>query len=169
MKRRLMIARALMHDPEVLILDEPSAGVDVEIRYAIWALLRELNQQGKTIILTTHYLEEAEKLCQNIAILDHGEIVRHSSMKQLLAELQHECILLHLQQPYTQAPTLSGFTCRLKTPNTLEVNLSIGQYISELFVELERQGIVVIRMNNQANRLETLFMNLVNEGKSDDK
>ncbi len=162
MKRRLMIARALVHDPEILILDEPSAGVDVEIRHVIWDLLRHLNQQGKTIILTTHYLEEAEMLCKNIAILHHGKIIAYTSMQQLLADLERETLVLYLQEPCQIFPQLVGFTTNLVTERVLEVSLTQGQNVTQLIAQLQQQQIVVERIKNKTNRLEVLFMNLIN-------
>jgi ABC-2 type transport system ATP-binding protein len=165
MKRRLMIARALLHDPNILVLDEPTAGVDVEIRQSMWLLLRKLNQQGKTIILTTHYLEEAENLCNSIAIIDKGRIVEHTSMKTLLSRLDHEVIVLYLSLPRQTAPILPSFDCNLVESDILEVTLKSTQSITELFSQLAQQGIVVTRMRNKTNRLESLFMNLVRRDK----
>lgn len=161
MKRRLMIARALVHEPQLLILDEPTAGVDIEMRRSMWTFLRELNQQGTTIILTTHYLEEAESLCRNIAIIDHGEIVEHSSMKDLLAQLQTEVFLLDISHGLVAAPDLADFQCSLIEPNSLEVELKKGQTMNELFSILSQQGITVRSMRNKTNRLEELFVSLV--------
>ncbi len=161
MKRRLMIARALIHEPRLLILDEPTAGVDIEMRRSMWAFMRELNQQGTTIILTTHYLEEAESLCRNIAIIDQGEIVQNSSMKSLLSQLHKEVLILDLHQSLAMAPELPGFKCELADEHSLEVEISKGQNINEVFGFLEQQGLQVSSLRNKANRLEELFVNLV--------
>ncbi|MEE8057379.1 MAG: ABC transporter ATP-binding protein [Pseudomonadales bacterium] len=161
MKRRLMIARALVHEPRLLILDEPTAGVDIEMRRSMWTFLRELNQQGITIILTTHYLEEAENLCRNIAIIDHGEIVKHSSMKNLLSQLHKEVLILDTKEQLEAAPELTGFDCVLVDEHSLEVVVDKVQSINGLFSALSQQGISVISMRNKANRLEELFVSLV--------
>ncbi|MFT3742240.1 MAG: ABC transporter ATP-binding protein [Gammaproteobacteria bacterium] len=161
MKRRLMIARALIHQPRLLILDEPTAGVDIEIRQNMWEFLRELNRQGTTIILTTHYLEEAESLCRNIAIINHGQIVENTKMSTLLGQLQVESFILYLQTPLTQPPDLSPYTCRLVDDHTLEVDLTGAQNFNELFQLLSSQSIQVARMKNKRNRLEELFMQLI--------
>lgn len=163
MKRRLMIARALVHEPKLLILDEPTAGVDIEMRRSMWAFLRELNQQGTTIILTTHYLEEAESLCRNIAIIDHGVIAKHSSMKNLLSQLHKEVVVLDLEQSLSEAPGLEGFTCELVDDNSLEVVIDKDQTFNELFALLADANIQVSSMRNKANRLEELFVNMVNQ------
>ncbi|QBG36876.1 ABC transporter ATP-binding protein [Litorilituus sediminis] len=162
MKRRLMIARALMHEPKMLILDEPTAGVDIEIRRAMWDFLRELNKQGITIILTTHYLEEAEMLCRNIAIIDGGKIVEHTTMKGLLAQLDTETFVLDLV-PVKGEVTLSGVESRLLDDHTLEVDLNKNQALNQVFTQLSEQGIEVLSMRNKSNRLEALFVNLINE------
>ena len=162
MKRRLMIARALVHEPRLLILDEPTAGVDIEMRRSMWTFLRELNQQGTTIILTTHYLEEAESLCRNIAIIDHGEIAEHSSMKALLAQLHKEVLVLDINAPLQQAPRLASFHCVLADAHTLEVCVDKEHSINQLFAALNEQHITVRSMRNKSNRLEELFVNLVN-------
>ncbi|WP_101757371.1 ABC transporter ATP-binding protein [Oceanicoccus sp. KOV_DT_Chl] len=166
MKRRLMIARALVHEPRLLILDEPTAGVDIEMRRSMWVFLRELNNQGTTIILTTHYLEEAESLCRNIAIIDHGSIVQNSSMKSLLSQLHKEVLILDVTQPLTEVPEIEGFNCVLSSTDSssLEVDVAKGQNINDLFVSLNKQGIAVSSMRNKANRLEELFVNLVANG-----
>ncbi len=164
MKRRLMIARALVHEPRLLILDEPSAGVDIEMRRSMWVFLKELNEQGTTIILTTHYLEEAESLCRNIAIINHGEIVEHGSMKNLLSQLHKEVVILDTKAPLASAPELTGFTAILVDDHTLEVDIEKGQTVNVLFTELTAAGIEINSMRNKANRLEELFVNLVNSG-----
>lgn len=162
MKRRLMIARALMHEPEMLILDEPTAGVDIEIRRAMWDFLRELNKQGITIILTTHYLEEAEMLCRNIAIIDGGKIVEHTTMKGLLAQLDTETFVLDLV-PVKGEVNLTGVESRLLDDHTLEVDLNKNQALNQVFSQLSEQGVEVLSMRNKSNRLEALFVNLINE------
>jgi ABC-2 type transport system ATP-binding protein len=161
MKRRLMIARALMHEPRLLILDEPTAGVDIEIRRSMWEFLREINEQGTTIILTTHYLEEAESLCRNIAIIDGGHIVERDRMSNLLRKLQTETFLLSLRNPVQQAPPLAGYRVALVDDHTLEVEMSKEQSLNDIFVRLSGQGIDVVSMRNKVNRLEEMFMRLV--------
>lgn len=161
MKRRLMIARALIHEPRLLILDEPTAGVDIELRRSMWSFLTELNQKGITIILTTHYLEEAEQLCRNIGIIDHGTIVQNTSMRQLLGTLHVETFLLDLKHDLAQAPQLAGYPCRLITPHTLEVQVDKDVGITALFGQLALQNIEVLSLRNKTNRLEELFVSLV--------
>ena len=161
MKRRLMIARALVHNPKLLILDEPTAGVDIELRRSMWSFMQEINRQGTTIILTTHYLEEAESLCRNIAIIDQGEIIKNTSMKALLGELNSETFFLDLAREQDAVPCLEGFACRLIDPLTLEVEVCKGQNISQIFVALNEQGLEVVSLRNKANRLEELFVSLV--------
>lgn len=161
MKRRLMIARALVHDPRLLILDEPTAGVDIEIRRSMWAFLRELNAQGTTIILTTHYLEEAESLCRNIAIINHGEITERSSIPALLARLHTETFVLYLAQAVSELPEIEGFVLSRVDDDTLEVEMSRDHTINGLFAALSRSGIEVTSLRNKQNRLEQLFLDLV--------
>lgn len=161
MKRRLMIARALMHEPRLLILDEPTAGVDIEIRRSMWTFLRELNAQGVTIILTTHYLEEAESLCRRIAIIDHGDIVEDCATKTLLGKLSQETFVLNLRQPLYSAPVFEGYGAQLVDETTLEIEVNKGQDVNGIFEQLSRQRIQVLSMRNKANRLEELFMRLV--------
>ena len=163
MKRRLMIARALVHEPELLILDEPTAGVDIELRRSMWDFLTKLNEQGKTIILTTHYLEEAESLCRHIAIIDHGVIAENTDMKSLLEQLQVETFILDLARPVTQAPQLDGFEVSLRDAKTLEVAVPKSESLNTLFAELARQNFEVMSMRNKANRLEELFVRLVEQ------
>ncbi len=163
MKRRLMIARALVHEPRLLILDEPTAGVDIEIRRSMWAFLRELNRAGTTIILTTHYLEEAESLCRNIAIIDKGELVENTSMKALLAKLQMETFVLDLARPLDTLPPLPVDSPRQLDPTTLEVDICKDHGLNPLFAALSQHGIEVISMRNKSNRLEQLFMNLLHD------
>jgi ABC-2 type transport system ATP-binding protein len=161
MKRRLMIARALMHEPRMLILDEPTAGVDIEIRRSMWEFLREINEQGTTIILTTHYLEEAESLCRNIAIIDGGRIVERDRMSNLLRKLQTESFLLSLRNPVTQAPQLDGYPMVLVDDHTLEIEMSKEQSLNDIFSRLSAQGVDVVSMRNKVNRLEEMLMRLV--------
>ncbi|WPC03574.1 ABC transporter ATP-binding protein [Pseudomonas sp. MBLB4123] len=161
MKRRLMIARALVHQPRLLILDEPTAGVDIELRRSMWSFLTELNQQGITIILTTHYLEEAEQLCRNIGIIDHGRIVENTSMKALLKKLHVETFLLDLKESLLVAPQLDGYPAQLLDHHTLEVQVEKTQGMSELFRQLAKQHIEVLSLRNKTNRLEELFVSLV--------
>lgn len=163
MKRRLMIARALVHEPELLILDEPTAGVDIELRRSMWDFLIQLNEAGKTIILTTHYLEEAESLCRNIAIIDQGRIVENTSMRALLQQLQMETFVLDLAKPAAQTPQLEGFETRLVDTETLEVTAPKDTVLNQIFTQLSEQGIEVMSMRNKANRLEELFLSLVEQ------
>jgi ABC-2 type transport system ATP-binding protein len=165
MKRRLMIARALMHEPKMLILDEPTAGVDIELRRSMWQFLKQLNQQGITIILTTHYLEEAEMLCRNIAIIDHGKIVEHTTMKALLAQLDIETFVLDLAD-HAQEPKLDDIQYRLLDKHSLEVDIPKAQSINQVFTQLTEQGIEVKSMRNKTNRLEALFVSLIEKGQS---
>ena len=162
MKRRLMIARALMHEPRLLILDEPTAGVDIELRRSMWDFLQRLNEQGVTIILTTHYLEEAESLCRNIGIIDHGVIVQNTSMKALLSQLNVETFVLDIT-PVRGDVSLSGFESRLIDNHTLEVDVEKGHELNTLFTQLTASDISVLSMRNKANRLEELFLRLVNQ------
>lgn len=166
MKRRLMIARALIHEPKLLILDEPTAGVDIELRRSMWTFLTELNQKGITIILTTHYLEEAEQLCRNIGIIDHGTIVENTSMRNLLGKLHVETFLLDLKQDLAQAPLLNGYPSRLVDPRTLEVQVDKDIGITALFGQLAVQNIEVLSLRNKTNRLEELFVSLVEKNLS---
>jgi ABC-2 type transport system ATP-binding protein len=161
MKRRLMIARALMHEPRLLILDEPTAGVDIEIRRSMWEFLRDINAQGTTIILTTHYLEEAESLCRNIAIIEGGNIIERDSMQNVLRKLQTEVFVFNLRDERTQVPELPGFRALLADPNTLEIEMTKSQSLNDVFAQLSAQGIAVHSMRNKVNRLEELFMRLV--------
>lgn len=161
MKRRLMIARALIHQPRLLILDEPTAGVDIELRRSMWSFLTQLNQQGITIILTTHYLEEAEQLCRNIGIIDHGRIVENTSMRELLNKLHVETFLLDLKESQLLAPQLNGYNANLVDERTLEVQVEKSQGMTALFKQLQQQGIEVLSLRNKTNRLEELFVSLV--------
>ncbi|QPL50469.1 ABC transporter ATP-binding protein [Alteromonas sp. B31-7] len=164
MKRRLMIARALMHEPKLLILDEPTAGVDIEIRRSMWGFLEEINRQGITIILTTHYLEEAEMLCRNIAIINKGIIVENTSMKSLLSKLSIETFVLDIKTT-VQAPSLTGFEYRLIDDHTLEVDVEKTEGLNPVFTQLSEQGVQVMSMRNKSNRLEELFVRLVETAK----
>ena len=161
MKRRLMIARALVHEPRLLILDEPTAGVDIEIRHSMWNFLREINAAGTTIILTTHYLEEAEQLCRNIAIINNGRIVENTSMRQLLSRMDTHTLVLDLSLPIARAPALQGFSAKLLDEHTLEVVVSSHTSITQLFAALSLQNIDVRSLRNKTNRLEELFIRLV--------
>jgi len=161
MKRRLMIARALIHEPRLLILDEPTAGVDIEIRRSMWEFLRRLNAEGTTIILTTHYLEEAETLCRNIAIIDEGRIIEHGRMSSVLRKLQTEIFVLNTREALDETPQLPGYAVRLTDEHTLEVEVSKEQNLNDIFAALTYRGIEVLSMRNKSNRLEELFMRLV--------
>lgn len=160
MKRRLMIARALVHEPRLLILDEPTAGVDIEIRRSMWIFLEEINKQGTTIILTTHYLEEAEALCRNIAIINQGEIIENTSMKALLSQVQKETFVLDLKESITQVPSIVGYDIKMRDDSTLLVEVDKSQTINEVFEELSRLNLYVVSMRNKSNRLEELFVSL---------
>ncbi|HDX1193555.1 TPA: ABC transporter ATP-binding protein [Pasteurella multocida] len=169
MKRRLMIARALMHRPRLLILDEPTAGVDIELRRTMWAFLRELNQQGTTIILTTHYLEEAEMLCRHIGIIQQGKLVIDMPMKALLAKLETETFVLDLA-PNCPPPHIEGYQVLSLTENSVEVEVRREQGLNSLFAQLSTQGIQVLSMRNKANRLEELFVSMsLNKGKQSEQ
>jgi ABC-2 type transport system ATP-binding protein len=161
MKRRLMIARALVHEPQLLILDEPTAGVDIEIRRSMWEFLREINERGTTIILTTHYLEEAETLCRNIAIINGGLIAERDRMSSLLRKLQTETFVLNLREAISAVPQVAGYEFELVDDHTLEVEVSKEQNLNEVFEKLTALGVHVLSMRNKVNRLEELFMKLV--------
>lgn len=163
MKRRVMIARALMHNPKLLILDEPTAGVDIELRRSLWDFLRELNQQGTTIILTTHYLEEAENLCRNIGIIQHGKLIENTSIKSLLAKLETEIFVLDLQNmPQNRPLVIEHYPHKLLDENTLEVEVQRAQGLTNLFTQLTAQNVEVLSMRNKSNRLEELFLKMAN-------
>ena len=166
MKRRLMIARAMVNEPRLLILDEPTAGVDIEIRRSMWKFIKDINERGTTVILTTHYLEEAESLCRNIAIIDHGEIIKNTDMKSLLATLDVETFVLDLRESIGHCPQVDGMEIAVRDDKTLEASLPKQKSLNNLFAELERQGIQVLSMRNKANRLEELFMGLVDKGQA---
>ncbi len=163
MKRRVMIARALVHNPRLLILDEPTAGVDIEIRRSMWQLMREVNAEGTTIILTTHYLEEAENLCRNIAIINHGRIVENSRMSSLLARLNVDYFVLDLARPVKEAPIIPGFSIELEGDSLLNVAVPKEQGLNQLFQELSERDIQVLSLKNKSNRLEQLFLDLINQ------
>ena len=160
-KRRLMIAKALIHEPRLLILDEPTAGVDIELRREMWTFLKEINKNGTTIILTTHYLEEAEQLCRNIGIIDHGEIVADTSMKALLSQLDVQGFVLDLEDPLDNEPIVEGFELKLEDPLTLVTAVNKDKSINSLFEQLNKLGIKVKSMRNESNRLEELFVEMI--------
>jgi ABC-2 type transport system ATP-binding protein len=160
-KRRLMIAKALIHEPKLLILDEPTAGVDIELRREMWDFLKEINASGTTIILTTHYLEEAEQLCKNIAIIDHGELVENTTMKSLLSRLDVQGFVLDINQSLEIPPSIPDFEISLEDSTTLNVAIKKDQSINDLFNHLSTQGILVTSMRNQSNRLEEMFIEMV--------
>ena len=161
MKRRLMIARALVHQPKLLILDEPTAGVDIEMRRSMWDFLQKINAEGTTIILTTHYLEEAEALCRHIGIINHGEIVEDTSIRELLRRLQREVFILDSVEDLPEELSLPGFVARRVDAHSMEVEVEKGQHINQVFAALDEQGIHVSSMRNRANRLEEMFVSLV--------
>ncbi len=165
MKRRLMIARALVHQPKLLILDEPSAGVDITIRRSMWDYLTKINETGTTIILTTHYLEEAENLCRSVAIIDRGRLVENTSTKGLLEKLQHETYVFDLAIPLENLPDDFPADWQLKNSTTLEVDIPKSRHLNMIFVQLERAGITVRSMRNKTNRLEQLFLDMTEENK----
>jgi len=165
MKRRLMIARAMMNEPKLLILDEPTAGVDIEIRRSMWKFISAINLAGTTVILTTHYLEEAEQLCRTIAIIDHGRIIENTTMKRLLSKLDVETFVLDLAEPCTDLPTVPDVKLMLIDDHTIEAEMSREHDLNSLFLALSQRGIVVRSMRNKANRLEELFVRLVEGGK----
>ncbi|MCK5668367.1 MAG: ABC transporter ATP-binding protein, partial [Gammaproteobacteria bacterium] len=167
LKRRLMIARALIHEPKLLILDEPTAGVDVELRRSMWDFLIEINKQGTTIVLTTHYLEEAEKLCKNIAIIDKGNIIENTSIKSILSKLDIETFFFDLRHAQSTPPIINGYDCHMLDGSTLQVDISKQQGLNNLFSQLSEQGIEVLSMRNKSNRLEELFLSLLKENNSD--
>tara|TARA_Y100000746_G_scaffold225681_1_gene229713 strand:+ start:186 stop:1127 length:942 start_codon:yes stop_codon:yes gene_type:complete len=160
-KRRLMIAKALIHEPKLLILDEPTAGVDIELRRDMWRFLKEINENGTTIILTTHYLEEAEQLCRNIGIIDQGEIIADTSMKDLLSRLDVQGFVLDLEKPLENEPKVEGFELRLEDPLTLVAAIYKDKSINSLFEQLNKLGIKIKSMRNESNRLEELFIEMI--------
>jgi ABC-2 type transport system ATP-binding protein len=164
MKRRLMIARALMHEPRLLILDEPTAGVDIEVRRSMWTFMRDINAAGTTIILTTHYLEEAENLCRHVAIIDKGRIIENDRMSRVLRKLQTEVFVFNLRNPIAAVPTLPGYNVAMPDDHTLEIEVSKEQNLNDIFLRLSSAGLEVLSMRNKTNRLEELFMRLVEHG-----
>lgn len=164
MKRRLMIARALMHEPRLLILDEPTAGVDIEVRRSMWAFMRDINATGTTIILTTHYLEEAENLCRHVAIIDKGRIIENDRMSSVLRKLQTEVFVFNLRHPSSEPPLLPGYVVTMPDDHTLEIEVSKNQNLNDIFASLSAAKIEVLSMRNKSNRLEELFMRLVEQG-----
>ena len=164
MKRRLMIARALVHEPKLLILDEPTAGVDIEIRRSMWTFLSDINRGGTTIILTTHYLEEAENLCRDVAIIDRGRIIEHDTMANVIRKLHQETFVLNFRDPVRSVPDLPGYAARLVDGHTIEVDVSKEHSLNEIFARLSAAGVDVVSMRNKVNRLEELFMRLVETG-----
>jgi ABC-2 type transport system ATP-binding protein len=160
MKRRLMIARALVHKPQILILDEPTAGVDIELRRSMYEFLKKINAEGVTIILTTHYLEEAEQLCKNVAIIDKGIIVENTDIKTLLNKLDFECLVLDIKEPLQEAPTIKDFDIKWIDKYTLEVAVHKKQSVNELFQHLSKEKIEVVSLRNRTNRLEEMFLRL---------
>ena len=169
MKRRLMIARALVHEPKLLILDEPTAGVDIELRRSMWEFLQKINAEGTTIILTTHYLEEAESLCRNIAIIDHGNIVKNTSLRALLRELDRETFIFDVQEKLDSAPQLEGYKTQLVDDHSFQTEVEKGQALNQIFAMLDQQNIHIQSMRNKANRLEELFVGMVEAGKNGGK
>ncbi|MDZ4728793.1 MAG: ABC transporter ATP-binding protein [Xanthomonadales bacterium] len=169
MKRRLMIARAMVNEPRLLILDEPTAGVDIEIRRSMWEFIRAINEAGTTVILTTHYLEEAEQLCRNIAIIDHGEIVVDTDVKSLLAQLQVETFVLDLRESLQHPPQVEGMQISLRDSRTLEASVPKEKSLNSLFAALDQKGIHVLSMRNKANRLEELFLGMVEQNNDQPK
>ena len=167
MKRRLMIARALMHEPRLLILDEPTAGVDIEIRRSMWEFMRQINEAGVTIILTTHYLEEAESLCRNIAIIDEGRIIENDTMVNVIRKLQREVFVLSLRETISAAPSLDGYPVKMRNEHEIEVEVSKEQSLNALFSALSQQSLHVASMRTKTNRLEELFMRIVEKGQED--
>jgi ABC-2 type transport system ATP-binding protein len=166
MKRRLMIARALLHEPRLLILDEPTAGVDIEVRRSMWDFLRKINASGTTIILTTHYLEEAENLCRNVAIIDKGRIIENDRMNRVLRKLHTEVFVLNLREPLARLPQIAGYQLHMPDDHTLEVEVSKDQSLNHLFEQLSAARVEVLSMRNKTNRLEELFMRLVESGQA---
>jgi ABC-2 type transport system ATP-binding protein len=163
MKRRLMIARSLIHEPRLLILDEPTAGVDIEIRRSMWEFMREINEAGVTIILTTHYLEEAERLCRDIAIIDEGRIIENDTMANVIRKLHSEAFVLTLEEAVETPPDLDGYPVELRNEHELEVVVSKGQSLNMLFDALSKQSLHVVSMRTKTNRLEELFMGIVEQ------
>ena len=168
MKRRLMIARALVHEPRLLILDEPTAGVDIELRRSLWEFLKEINARGTTIILTTHYLEEAESLCRNIAIIDRGLIVQNTTTRELLSQLNKEVFIFDTKEKLADLPLIEGYPGRFLDSHSFEVEVEKSQSLNELFVALSERGVHVVSMRNKANRLEELFISMTRKADEPD-
>ena len=160
MKRRLMVARALVNQPKLLLLDEPTAGVDIETRRMMWDFLRDLNANGTTIILTTHYLEEAEQLCNKVAIIDEGKIIENDSMQNVLKKLKTEVFILNTEKPLDKAPEIDGYATALKSPQEIEITVSQDQGVNDAFSTLQASGVKVLSMRNKNSRLEELFLDL---------
>jgi len=169
MKRRLMIARALIHEPKLLILDEPTAGVDIEIRRSMWQFLRDINAAGVTIILTTHYLEEAESLCRHVAIIDAGQIIKNDRMENVVRELQTEVFVLSLRDPLTVAPEIPGYALKLRSEHEIEVEVDKGRGLNDVFAALTGHSIQVVSMRTRSNRLEELFVRLVGDRREEQR
>lgn len=169
MKRRLMIARALIHEPKLLVLDEPTAGVDIELRRSMWGFLEDINRQGTTIILTTHYLEEAERLCRNVAIIDKGKIVQNTSVKNLIKQLNKETFILDIKGEINNIKTIDGYPLTMVDNSTLEVAIDKDKSLNQLFNHLSNEGIEIISMRNKANRLEELFIDMVEKNLTTDE
>ncbi|MGB2179776.1 MAG: ABC transporter ATP-binding protein [Porticoccaceae bacterium] len=169
MKRRLMIARALIHEPQLLVLDEPTAGVDIELRRSMWTFLEEINRQGTTIILTTHYLEEAERLCRNIAIIDKGSIVQNTSIKNLIKQINKETFVLDIKQEIDSSPIVENYPIIVVDSHTLEVAVDKNISLNQLFSALSEQGIEIVSMRNKTNRLEELFIDMVEKNLTEGK
>lgn len=169
MKRRLMIARALVHEPKLLILDEPTAGVDIELRRSMWDFLREINEAGTTIILTTHYLEEAESLCRNVAIIDKGKLIKNTSVKNLLQELNKETFIFDTASALPPTFALAGFMTEKIDAHSFEVQVEKGHTLNAVFASLSEQGVEIVSMRNKANRLEEMFVSMIAQSASDNK
>jgi ABC-2 type transport system ATP-binding protein len=166
MKRRLMIARSLMNEPKLLILDEPTAGVDIELRHHLWRFLTKLNEAGTTIILTTHYLEEAEHLCKHVAIIDHGDIIEHANMKTLINQLHVQTMVMDMAEPVKTPLVLDDYTWRMLDGTSMEIEINRYQSLNELFSKLSMQNITITSMRNKTNRLEELFIRLITQNKN---
>ena len=167
MKRRLMVARALVNKPKLLLLDEPTAGVDIETRRMMYDFLQEINKNGTTIILTTHYLEEAERLCDQVAIIDQGQIAENDSMSNVLSKLKVEIFILNIENPVEQSPTIKGYKSQLNKPKEIEVHVKQGQSLNDVFIQLKELGIQVLSMRNKTNRLEELFIDMTKNNLND--
>ena len=168
MKRRLMVARALVNRPKLLLLDEPTAGVDIETRRMMWDFLRDLNNNGTTIILTTHYLEEAEQLCNKVAIIDEGNIIENDSMQNVLKKLKTEVFILNTEKPLDEAPKIDGYSTNLRSPQEIEITVSQEQGVNDAFASLQDRGVKVLSMRNKNSRLEELFLDLTKGQLGDD-